>query len=167
MVIRRSLTLVALSGAVVMASALPAAAATRVTSNRAPLSDLAPATVDGTDGADGFALGVVRENSTTVLLVATKLTDPGTTHGAHVHTGPCVASDGAAAGPHYNHGGGISASTEVWLDFEVRGSTGVAVAHVPFAVPSGSARSIVIHAAPTNPTTGAAGARLACLPLEF
>jgi Cu/Zn superoxide dismutase len=165
---RRSLMFVALSGAVIMASAVPAAAAAaRVTMNRAPLSDLAPATVDGTDGANGFALGVVRDDSTTVLLVATGLTDPGTTHGAHVHTGACVAGDGVAAGPHYNHGGGISASTEVWLDFEVRGSTGVAVAHAPFAIPSGAAHSIVIHAAPTNPTTGAAGARLACIPLQF
>ncbi len=162
------LALLALGSAMLFASAVPAAAAgARVVTNRAPLSDLAPATADGTDGAAGFALGVVRDDRTTVLLVTTALTDPGATHGAHVHTGPCIAGNGAAAGPHYNHGGGISASTEVWLDFEVRGSTGVAVANVPFAIPEGGARSIVIHAAPTDPTTGAAGARLACLPLEF
>lgn len=157
-----------LVAATLLAAATPAAAAAaRVTTNGAALSDLAAATADGTDGADASAIAVVRGDRTGVVLVVRGLTDGGAVHGAHVHTGPCVAGDGAAAGPHYNHGGGVSATTEVWLDFEVRGSTGVAVADVPFAIPEGGAHSIVIHAAPTNPATGAAGARLACLPLEF
>ena len=93
----------------------------------------------------------------------------GTRYGAHVHVGPCVAGDGAAAGPHYNSTGGttIDPSTEVWLDFTVRSNgTAVAVSAVPFVIPSGGAQSIVIHALATMPN-GTAGARLACLPLEF
>ncbi len=167
MLTRKVMSVTALTIAIGWAGAQPAAAAgVRVVANRAPLSDLAP-TTDDTDGARGLAVGVIGNDSTTVVLVATNLNRSGAVHGAHVHTGPCVAGNGAAAGPHYNHGGGISAQTEVWLDFEVRGSTGVAVARTPFAIPAGAARSIVIHAAPTDPITGAAGARLACLPLEF
>lgn len=87
---------------------------------------------------------------------------------AHVHAGPCVAGDGAAAGPHYNSTGGavVGPSTEVWLDFTVRpDGTALAVALVPFVVPPG-ARSIVIHAMARMPN-GMAGARLACLPLQL
>jgi Cu-Zn family superoxide dismutase len=153
-----------LGGALVLASAVPAAAATRVVVSRGPLADLSPATADGTDGGAGLAVGVAGDSSTLVLLAVRGLTDSGAVHGAHVHTGPCVAGNGAIAGPHYNAGGGISDQTEVWLDFEVRSSIGIAVAKVPFAIPAGGAQSIVIHAAPTDPVTGAAGARLACLP---
>lgn len=159
----------AAAGAFVLAAAVPASAAcARVVQSRGPLSDLSVATVDGTDGGHARAFGVVGQNRTVVVLAVGGLTDPGTIHGAHVHTGPCVAGDGAAAGPHYNAGGGISASTEVWLDFEVKpAGRGFAFASVPFTIAPGAARSIVIHAAPTDPVTGAAGARLACLPLEF
>ncbi len=158
----------ALGGALVFASAAPAAAGVRAVVSHGPLADLSPATADGTDGGSAIAVGVAGSSSTAVVLVTRGLTDPGAVHGAHVHTGPCVAGDGAIAGPHYNAGGGISPQTEVWLDFQVHGSgIGVAVARVPFAIPAGGAKSIVIHAAPTDPTTGAAGARLACLPLEF
>jgi Cu/Zn superoxide dismutase len=157
------------AAAFVLASAVPAAAASvRVVQSSGPLSDLSIATVDGTDGARASALAVVGESQTVVVLNLRGLTDGGAIHGAHVHTGACVAGEGATAGPHYNAGGGISASTEVWLDFEVRDSgNGHAVAIVPFGIAAGAARSIVIHAAPTDPATGAAGARLACLPLEF
>jgi Cu-Zn family superoxide dismutase len=56
----------------------------------------------------------------------------------------------------------------VWLDFTVtNGRTGHAVAIADFEIPAAAAQSIVIHALPTNPDTGAAGARMACLPLEF
>lgn len=158
----------AVGSAFALASTVPAAASTRVVHSRGPLSDLSTATVNGTDGGGASAHAIAGEDRTVVVLNLSGLTDPGVIHGAHVHTGPCVAGDGAAAGPHYNAGGGISADTEVWLDFEVRESgNGHAEAIVPFAIASGAARSIVIHAAPTNPTTGAAGARLACLPLEF
>jgi Cu-Zn family superoxide dismutase len=88
------------------------------------------------------------------------------TFGAHLHTGPCVAGDGAAAGPHYNtdmiNGRKpvrADREREVWLDFTVSPSgAGTASTVVPFAPKPGN-RSIVIH--------DATGARLACLPLSW
>ena len=61
----------------------------------------------------------------------------------------------------------ISAQTEVWLDVTID-ETGdaTAVSHVPFAVVPGQ-RSVVIHAVATDPDTGLAGPRLACLPVEW
>ncbi|MGH9278392.1 MAG: hypothetical protein ACRD12_09860, partial [Acidimicrobiales bacterium] len=91
----------------------------------------------------------------------------GTTFGAHVHVGPCVPGNGAAAGPHYNSGGPADPEHEVWLDFTVEaGGVGWAEAWVPFVIPAGAARSIVVHALPTD-ATGAAGGRIACLPVDF
>jgi Cu/Zn superoxide dismutase len=143
-----------------------------VVSSSGVLSDLSPSTADPTDGASATALVVshLDRGSLVVLRVAgLDSLAAGTTYGAHVHVGPCVAGDGAAAGPHYNTTGGtvIDPSTEVWLDFTVRSSgSALAVALVPFVVPAGGARSIVIHAMSTMPN-GTAGARLACLPLEL
>ena len=97
----------------------------------------------------------------------------GTTYGAHLHTGPCVAGDGLAAGSHYNittvngqYPPTVNNQTEVWLDFKV-GLFGIAGSGttVPFA-PTPGTRSIVIHAMPTAPD-GTAGARLACLPVVW
>jgi len=93
--------------------------------------------------------------------------------GAHLHVGPCVTGDGAAAGPHYNAdtvAGNIpprvDATTEVWLDFTAtRAGTGFALTQVPFA-PLPGRRAIVIHQEPTDPQ-GAAGPRLACLSVEW
>ena len=82
--------------------------------------------------------------------------------------GPCQAGNGAAAGPHYNHGGGISSQTEVWLDFTVdQGGVARSETVVPFVVAGGAAQSVVIHALATNPSTGLAGARVACIPVAF
>jgi Cu/Zn superoxide dismutase len=94
---------------------------------------------------------------------------------AHLHEGPCVAGDGAAAGGHYNtqKEAGLSTpwlvshETEVHLDFTVNseGSARVTVA-VPF-VPKPGERSIVIHSdqPPVPPATSPA--RWACLPLQI
>ena len=93
--------------------------------------------------------------------------------GAHVHVGPCVAGIGGAAGPHFNIDSGstppaISEETEVWLDFVIgRNGTARAEAEVPFVIPPGGAASVVIHEKPTAPGTGLAGARIACLPVQF
>jgi Cu/Zn superoxide dismutase len=97
------------------------------------------------------------------------------TFGAHVHTGPCIAGEPAAAGPHFNItavGGNppttISPATEVWLDFTIRANgTAHSNTKVPFTIPAGGAGAVVVHALPTDPATGAAGARLACLPAAF
>lgn len=93
--------------------------------------------------------------------------------GAHLHVGPCVTGDGAAAGPHYNADTAagrvpprVNATTEVWLDFVVtRAGTGHAITRVPFTPRPGS-RAVVIHQEPTDPQ-GAAGPRLACLPVSW
>ena len=93
--------------------------------------------------------------------------EAGRRFGAHVHTGPCVPADGPAAGPHFAHGAPPSPVTEIWLDVIVdTDGSGSAAAVVPFAVPAGAARSIVVHERPTAPD-GTAGGRLACLPVTF
>jgi Cu/Zn superoxide dismutase len=147
----------------------PAGAATSFVQASGALSDLAPASANATDGASARVYAVSDGSSTFFVLFLTGL-DPaaaGTTYGAHVHVGPCVAGNGAAAGPHYNIGGPPSPDTEVWLDFTVRpGGLGFAFARVPFVIPAGAAQSVVVHAEPTQPS-GAAGARIACLPVPF
>jgi len=137
------------------------------------LSDLAPSAVNATDGASADLWAIAGGGYSTFVVFLTGL-DPaaaGSTYGAHIHTGQCVPGNGAAAGPHYNTGGTPSTDTEVWLDFTVLpGGYGVAVATVPFMIDSGKANAMVIHAEPTQAdgaTPGAAGARIACLPVAL
>src|SRR2546423_9916665 len=144
---KKALLAGALALAVPMAGAAPAGASNLVVS-RGLLSDLAPAAANPTDGASAVVVAVPYGNRTFVLFVVRGLdrAAEGTTFGAHVHTGPCVAGNGAAAGPHYNTGGPPSPTTEVWLDFTVsRSGHGVAITDVPFVVPTGGAKSVVIH----------------------
>lgn len=150
----------------------PALAGPSVVRAAAPLTDLSAA-ANPTDGAYGRLVAVARGDGTTsVVFVVTGL-DPaaaGRTLGAHVHVGPCVAGNGAAAGPHYNTGAGRppSPENEVWLDFTIQpGGVAYASTVVPFEIAPGTARSVVIHALPTEEGTGLAGARLACLPVAF
>ena len=134
-----------------------------------PLQDLQLSTVQPTDGATAQVVARESGGSTTVTLKVQALDHAaaGKTLGAHVHVGPCVAGNGAIAGPHYNAGGGPSPTTEVWLDFTIdENGTAHAEATVPFTIAAGAAASVVIHASPTS-TTGAAGPRLACLPVQF
>ena len=134
------------------------------------MSDLLPDTAQPTDGAHATARAFEHPNGTTVVLELSGLdaSIAGTELGAHVHTGTCVKGNGAAAGPHYNAGGGISDETEVWLDFVVQtNGRGYAVANVPFFIPAGGAHALVVHAMHTDHGTGAAGARWACLKLDF
>ncbi len=136
---------------------------------RGGLTDLEPGVDRVTDGAWAVASATVQNGQTVVRLNVKDLAGSGVgdTFGAHVHVGPCVAGSGGLAGPHFNAGGGVSEQTEVWLDFTVTGGgTGHATAVVPFEIHPGQAQSVVIHEAPTD-STGAAGARMACLPLEF
>jgi Cu/Zn superoxide dismutase len=141
-----------------------------------PLADLRPQTADPTDGARASVVAV-RVAGRTVTILHLRGLDraaAGRTFGAHVHVGPCVPGDGAAAGPHFNidvHHGvtppEVSPRTEIWLDFAVTpAGRGHAVSLVPFAVPSGAARSVVVHELPTDPA-GAAGPRLACIGVAF
>ncbi|RYP80789.1 hypothetical protein EKO23_24375 [Nocardioides guangzhouensis] len=95
---------------------------------------------------------------------------PNRSFGAHVHTGHC-GTDPLTSGGHYQHSTDPSvplADREVWLDL-TSDEHGRAVAEVirPWVIPAGAAGSVVIHAAPTNPATGSAGARLLCTDVPF
>ena len=113
-----------------------------------------------------------RGNESALIMLQVKGVDAdaGRTFGAHVHTAPCgvLASD---AGGHYQHAGLSTelplVDREVWLDVTIDDDgNGVAVAIRPWTVASTPSRSVIIHADPTNATTGAAGARLACIDID-
>ncbi len=150
----------------------PALAGPSVVRSAGPLRDLSSAP-NPTDGAHGRLVAVAPGDGTTYLVFVVTGLDPeaaGSTLGAHVHVGPCVAGNGAAAGPHYNTGAGgpPSPENEVWLDFTILpGGVAYAYAVAPFEIAPGDAQSVVIHALPTEDGTGLAGARLACLPVKF
>ena len=137
---------------------------------KGPLVDLRPGVSDPTDGAR--ARVVVKETAhgsvVSLQLGGLDRSAAGESFGAHVHVGPCVPGDGAAAGPHYNaNPPQVDETTEVWLDFIVdRRGKAATVTHVPFVIPDGAAQSVVVHEHPTDPS-GAAGARLACIGVAF
>lgn len=134
------------------------------------LTDLQPGAMHATDGASAQVVAIGVEGDGTYVswyLWDLDASYEGTTYGAHVHVGPCVLGNGAAAGPHYNSGGPPDPEHEVWLDFTVAlGGWGWAETWVPFVIPPGAAQSIVVHALPTD-AAGNAGGRIACLPVEF
>ncbi|WP_165949108.1 superoxide dismutase family protein [Kribbella turkmenica] len=175
-ILRRTLaaSIVLLTGA---AAPVGAAASpnSKVVTAHDGLRDLEPDLSGAFDRAHGLAVLVSRGESTSAILRVRGIerSAAGRSFGAHLHSGPCVAGDGAAAGPHYNTDTvagkvppRVNRSTEVWLDFTV-GPSGAAnaMAVVPFTPLPGN-RSIVIHEKPTD-HHGAAGARLACLPLSW
>ena len=174
---RDVLRIMALGGMLAIMAATPALADNGVVRAEGRLRDLQPTTANATDGASARLVAYPDgRGGTAAILIVTGINDSvGTVYGAHAHTGPCVAGDGAAAGPHFNTTAAppaapttISSQTELWLDFRVRnGGVGIGQASVPFVIPPGAARSVVIHLAATNPTTGVAGARQACLPVAF
>ena len=174
MELRRLVAPLALAGALAGALALaPAASAATggVVNEYGPLRDLS-AGANPTDGATARFVAFPSGGGTRAVLIVTGLKGSvGRTLGAHVHTGPCVAGQPGAAGPHYNTVGDPTnhgdRDHEIWLDFTVRpGGFGVADTTVPFVIPPGGAASVVIHELATAPG-GSAGPRLACLPAAF
>lgn len=167
----RSLVCVATAAALVVLAGPGAGAASPYRARGAgELRDLQLASSEATDHAAAQVVATESNGTTTVTLKVQGLDHAavGNTYGAHVHIGSCIEGNGGAALGHYNAGGGISDETEVWLDFTVaENGTGYASATVPFTIDSGDAGAVVIHAAPTNHTTGAAGPRWACLPVQF
>lgn len=164
--------------AMVVTTAAPAGADDGYVAAEGELRDLDTAAINPTDGAYAqfIAFGIA-EAGTHAVLVVTGLAESaaGTTLGAHVHSGSCVAGQPATAGPHYNTEGPTGAANpaladeehEVWLDFTVNpGGFGIGWASVPFVIPAGGAHAVVIHRDPTG-AGGVAGPRLACLPVEF
>lgn len=168
----RAVAALAVSGTVLLASAGLVGADPPKVQASDHLRDLQTAVADPTDGAHAHVVAEEPGDGTTVVRLKVTGLDHaavGTTLGAHAHVGPCVEGNGAAAGPHYNSTGGsvVSDQTEVWLDFTVElGGIGRATAIVPFTIAPGGAQSVVVHALPTQPN-GAAGPRLACLPVAF
>ncbi len=178
----RRLALGAVAGVAALALAAPTALADEGSGHdgdrrifaAGPLQDLRLGT-DPTDGATAQVKVEQEDGETEVSLKIQGLGrgSAGLQLGAHVHVGRCVAGNGGAAGPHFNIASGstpvvISEETEVWLDFVIgRNGTARAEAEVPFVIPPGGAGSVVIHINPTTPGTGVAGARIACLPVQF
>jgi Cu-Zn family superoxide dismutase len=153
------------------------------------VTDFTTTTPDVFQGARATALMIGMEGGSYFRVQIKDIgeTAIGGDYGAHLHTGPCVADDPAAALGHYNNDAYdpdviaglrtkvVSDQTEVWLDFEVNSDGNARTsASVPFIPPEGDQYSIVIHAEPTvdhprenGPAVGSAGPRLACLPLKI
>ena len=140
------------------------------------LRDYSTVTAGPFDAATARLELVNRPSGTTAVLHVRGVAPSaaGRTFGAHLHNGPCATDAPAAALGHYNadaHAGHtpvlVSDETEVWLDFTVDATgAGDSSSAVRFPLEPG-ARSVVVHADPTDPTTGVAGPRLACLPVEW
>ena len=167
----RRLTSIAAGAAVLLVAASSAGASAPTRARGAgELRDLLPASAEPTDHPTAQVTALGEGDQTTVTLKVQGLDHAaaGDVLGAHVHTGSCVAGNGLAAGPHYNAGGSISDETEVWLDFTIQANgTGAATTTVPFTIGEGAAGAVVIHAVHTDHSTGLAGARWACLPVQF
>lgn len=150
----------------------PAASAAPAEVFRGDLVDLSSTTADPFGDASAH-LVMTETGKGTRFHLRVKGIDPaaaGNEYGAHLHIGPCVQGNGAAALGHYNASTAtppvVNNQTEVWLDFEVTDDgTGAGDALVPF-VPVPGERSVVIHAEATAPS-GAAGPRLVCLPVVW
>jgi hypothetical protein len=131
-----------------------------------------PTTPDVFKGARATAMmmGLDDESTFRLSIKGIEKSAAGNEYPAHLHAGPCVANDPAAAGGHYNVSSEVpplvNGTTEVHLDFTVndRGSARITVS-VPF-IPTAGTRSIVIHSNET-PAPGSSPTRLACLPLEI
>ena len=146
-------------------SALPAAASMLVNHGRGPTVVHDSAYSDSRTQVHSWS----RDGQTQVRLMVTGL-PANRTFGAHVHTAPC-GTDPLASGGHYQHSTDASQpliDREVWLDVTTDAQgRGTTTTTVPWTFAPGTAGSVVIHANPTNPTTGAAGARLTCTTVPF
>ncbi len=106
---------------------------------------------------------------------------PNTEYGAHAHVNACGPT-GSAAGPHFQYTPDpvlpsvnpayANPRNEIWLDLTTDESgNGVAQTRVPWQfTPDRRAHSVIIHVEHTHtgPTdSGVAGARLACLSVDF
>jgi Cu-Zn family superoxide dismutase len=151
-----------------------AVAAPKLIQSNEGLTDFATASGQATDGARAHVrVEAADAGGTRVRLQVTGLDHDavGRTLGAHVHRGGCQQDNGAGALGHYKHGDQAAVATpenEIWLDFVVQpGGVGSADTTVDFAIPAGQAGSVVIHERGTDNPGGGAGARYACIPVNF
>lgn len=131
-------------------------------------------------GSRGAVSSETGDGATTVMLAVRGL-EPERRYGAHAHTQPCGAT-GDLAGPHFQNQvdpvqpsvdpAFANPANEIWLDLTTdEAGAGSATATVAWAFERDRrAQSVIIHAMPTatDPgTAGTAGARAACITVEF
>lgn len=127
----------------------------------------------------GATATVVGTGQTTVVLVVGGL-PPNRAYGAHVHVNGCGPT-GADAGPHYQkvpdpvqpsvNPAHANPRNEIWLDFTSDAAgTAAALSTVNWKFGEPRPKSVVIHAEHTHTEpghAGTAGARLACINVDF
>ena len=163
-----------LTGTALVGTALAGGGNVRVAGPFSVVYDVAGNPLTGVEAA---VHEVVTGNGTTTVTLHLTGFDPqyaGRTFGAHVHQLACNNTTGA--GDHYGHPAVTVAPPEVmledkeiWLDFTVNEAGN---AHAKATRPwtchaAGVARSVVVHAGPTNATTGGAGTRRGCTSVDF
>ena len=133
------------------------------------------------DGATARVDAVYNAAGSSIVVLHVKGLAPNTAYGAHAHSHACGVT-GAAAGSHYQHvldphqpstnPAYANPQNEIWLDFHTDSEgngTGTAKVDWQFS-PDRRPGSVIIHAEETHtgPTdSGTAGARLACLTVDF
>lgn len=116
---------------------------------------------------EGSVRGFVSpEIDRTMLMLSVKGLPANKTFGAHLHAASCADNKG---GGHYQHSGtAVNEENEVWLDLSTDASGRARVlARKEYAVAAAKAKSVVVHANPTDPATGKAGDKLACVDVAF
>jgi len=132
-------------------------------------------------GATARVQAVYDASGSTVVTLHVSGLVPNTEYGAHAHVNPCGLL-GSAAGPHFQNvqdpvipsvnPAYANPDNEIWLDL-VTDETGAGVAQTRVDwqfTPDRRAHSVIIHVEHTHtgPTdSGVAGARLACLSVDF
>jgi Cu-Zn family superoxide dismutase len=120
-----------------------------------------------TASVEAFYLG---DGSTAVTLELRGLA-PFRTYGAHAHVGACTQAP-AGAGGHWHFpdtDGSVLEEREIWLDVTTdEQGYAKSVALRADSIPDGDRpMSVVVHALPTDPSSGLAGGRLACVTVAF
>jgi Cu-Zn family superoxide dismutase len=170
--IRPGMAAAALLTVVAIAATAGLAAAAGATVTRAGGNLLAFADPYGTgapnpiDGGEAFVVATANGDGSTNVNFHVRNQPPNREFGAHVHI---LACNDNKAGGHYRNvpADGASPENEIWLDFTTN-AAGIGSAHasVDWQIPAGAAKAIIIHDHETD-STGAAGAKLACLNVAF
>jgi superoxide dismutase, Cu-Zn family len=136
------------------------------------------------EGATARVQAVYNAAGDTIVTLHVRGLKPNRDYGAHAHDNACHPSDAMAAGGHFQNvpfPQGSSATdplhanptNEIWLDLTTDAEgNGVAQTKVPWQFsPERSAGSVMIHAEHTHTgahgPAGVAGARLACITVDF
>ena len=179
--VRRRTLVLAASAAAVLA-AVPAAAAIRsatpdVAVNRAfqPVGSASTAFTYDEQGVARGATATVEAfypgDGTTAVTLELRGLQPFRTYGAHAHVGACTEAPSGAGGHwHFPDGGaGPIEEREIWLDVTTdEQGYAKSVALRGQDIPADDRpMSVVVHALPTDHSSGAAGGRLACVSVPF